>query len=221
MKKIGLCVTGSFCTFSNLLTAVDALVDAGYEIVPVFSYNVSTLDTRFFKQADFEKYIVEKTGKTPIKNDSRSRNHHEIRHRAYARCSLHGQYACENRQRHHRYADYDGSKSNPAHKQARRAVYLVKRRTGRKRSKRRNCAQHQKLISRTFRSRRAEQQTALFDCGRLSHFANDRKSVKPRANSTGNTLICRTIAVSIKNNGFRIVKSVVFCCKIDKIATFV
>ena len=60
MKKIGLCVTGSFCTFSNLLTAVDALVDAGYEIVPVFSYNVSTLDTRFFKQA-------EKTGKTPIK----------------------------------------------------------------------------------------------------------------------------------------------------------
>ena len=67
MKKIGLCVTGSFCTFSNLLTAVDALVDAGYEIVPVFSYNVSTLDTRFFKQADFEKYIVEKTGKTPIK----------------------------------------------------------------------------------------------------------------------------------------------------------
>lgn len=67
MKKIGLCVTGSFCTFSNLLSAVDALVDAGYEIVPVFSYNVSTLDTRFFKQADFEKYIVEKTGKTPIK----------------------------------------------------------------------------------------------------------------------------------------------------------
>ena len=41
-------------------------MDAGYEIVPVFSYNVSTLDTRFFKQADFEKYIVEKTGKTPI-----------------------------------------------------------------------------------------------------------------------------------------------------------
>lgn len=66
MKKIGLCVTGSFCTFSNLLTAVDALVDAGYEIVPVFSYNVSTLDTRFLSKRIL-KIHCRKTGKTPIK----------------------------------------------------------------------------------------------------------------------------------------------------------
>ena len=67
MKKIGLCITGSFCTFSNLLKAVDKLINAGYDIIPVFSYNVSSLDTRFYKQADFEKLIVEKTGKTPVK----------------------------------------------------------------------------------------------------------------------------------------------------------
>ena len=47
MKKIGLCITGSFCTFSNLLKAVDKLINAGYDIIPVFSYNVTSLDTRF------------------------------------------------------------------------------------------------------------------------------------------------------------------------------
>lgn len=65
--KIGLCVTGSFCTFKNLLTAIDSLVKDGHELTPIFSYNVSTLDTRFFKQADFEKEIIRKTGKQPLK----------------------------------------------------------------------------------------------------------------------------------------------------------
>lgn len=137
MKKIGLCVTGSFCTFSNLLTAVDALVDAGYEIVPVFSYNVSTLDTRFFKQADFEKYIVEKTGKTPIKTivEAETITKSGIELMLVAPCT--GNYACENRQRHHRYADYNGSKSNPAHKQARQCCLSRQTTRGSKRQKRR------------------------------------------------------------------------------------
>lgn len=65
--KIGLCVTGSFCTFVGALKMVDKLVALGYDITPVFSFNVATLDTRFFKQADFERLITEKTGKTPIK----------------------------------------------------------------------------------------------------------------------------------------------------------
>ena len=67
MTKIGLCITGSFCTFKSILTAVDDLVANGYDVTPIFSFNVSTLDTRFFKQADFERIIVEKTGKQPIK----------------------------------------------------------------------------------------------------------------------------------------------------------
>ena len=65
--KIGLCITGSFCTFANILKAVDQLGAAGYDLTPVFSYNVSSLDTRFFKQADFENAIIEKTGKRPLK----------------------------------------------------------------------------------------------------------------------------------------------------------
>lgn len=67
MPKIGLAVTGSFCTFKNLLTAVDDLLASGYDLTPIFSFNVSSLDTRFFKASDFEEAIRRKTGKTPIK----------------------------------------------------------------------------------------------------------------------------------------------------------
>lgn len=41
MKRIGLGVTGSFCTFSNLLTALDDLTANGYDVTPVFSYNTA------------------------------------------------------------------------------------------------------------------------------------------------------------------------------------
>jgi len=65
--KLGLCVTGSFCTFTNTLKMLDKLIALGYDVTPIFSFNVAALDTRFFKQADFERLIVEKTGKQPIK----------------------------------------------------------------------------------------------------------------------------------------------------------
>ena len=65
--KIGLGVTGSFCTFHNLLVALQAMIEAGHDVIPVFSFNVSDLDTRFFKAKDFEGEIVRLTGKRPIK----------------------------------------------------------------------------------------------------------------------------------------------------------
>lgn len=68
MRKIGICITGSFCTFSNVLNAIDDLIKADFDLTPVFSFNVASLDTRFFKQKDFENLIIEKTGKPPIKN---------------------------------------------------------------------------------------------------------------------------------------------------------
>lgn len=68
MRKIGLCITGSFCTFASILKSIDNLIDGGYDLTPVFSYNVSTLDTRFFKQSDFENIIIQKTGKYPVKS---------------------------------------------------------------------------------------------------------------------------------------------------------
>ncbi|HKL94402.1 MAG TPA: dipicolinate synthase subunit B [Clostridia bacterium] len=66
MRKIGLAVSGSFCTFANLLTAIDDLIANDFDITPVFSFNVATFDTRFFKAKDFRQIIEEKTGKKVI-----------------------------------------------------------------------------------------------------------------------------------------------------------
>ena len=67
MIKTGLAVTGSFCTFGSILAAIDDLVAHGFDLTPIFSFNVAKLDTRFFKAADFEEIIRQKTGKLPIK----------------------------------------------------------------------------------------------------------------------------------------------------------
>ncbi len=67
MIKTGLCITGSFCTFKNVLSAIDDLTAHGFDITPIFSFNVANLDTRFFKQADFEREVTMRTGKAPIK----------------------------------------------------------------------------------------------------------------------------------------------------------
>ena len=61
-KRIGFAVTGSFCTFSQILPAVDALVKAGADVTPILSFNASGLDTRFFKAEDFKRILIETTG---------------------------------------------------------------------------------------------------------------------------------------------------------------
>lgn len=68
MTKIGLAVTGSFCTFKQLPELIDDLAEHGFDMTPVFSFNTSKLDTRFFKAEEFESLIRQKTGKIPIKS---------------------------------------------------------------------------------------------------------------------------------------------------------
>ncbi|NPV92259.1 MAG: dipicolinate synthase subunit B [Firmicutes bacterium] len=45
--KIGLVVTGSFCTLDELTPQITKLVQAGAEIYPILSYSISSMDTRF------------------------------------------------------------------------------------------------------------------------------------------------------------------------------
>lgn len=45
--KVGFCMTGSFCTFSKAFSAMEALRDAGCDILPVMSLSAGTVDTRF------------------------------------------------------------------------------------------------------------------------------------------------------------------------------
>ena len=62
-KKIGFAVTGSFCTFSEILPVMEHLRGMGAELFPVFSYHTAQLDTRFFRAADFRRRVEEICGR--------------------------------------------------------------------------------------------------------------------------------------------------------------
>ena len=61
-KRIGVCVTGSFCTFARALDVVRALSENN-EVTAVLSPASATLDTRFFKAADFRAQVEAVTGR--------------------------------------------------------------------------------------------------------------------------------------------------------------
>lgn len=60
-KTVGFAMCGSFCTFSQAIPQIDALINAGYDVLPIMSYNASTTDTRFGKAHDFIEQIESKT----------------------------------------------------------------------------------------------------------------------------------------------------------------
>lgn len=66
MIKLGLCITGSFCTHKALLNEIPNLINHGYDVTPIFSFNVDTLSTRFFAAEDFKREIIRLTGKVPV-----------------------------------------------------------------------------------------------------------------------------------------------------------
>jgi dipicolinate synthase subunit B len=65
-KRIGFAITGSFCTFAQVLPVIEQLVKAGADVTPILSYNASQLDTRFFEAAEFKRILKETTGKDII-----------------------------------------------------------------------------------------------------------------------------------------------------------
>lgn len=64
--KIIYCMCGSFCTFERSLKALERLVLAGHEIIPVMSENAYSTDTRFGTAAMFRERIISLTGKDII-----------------------------------------------------------------------------------------------------------------------------------------------------------
>ena len=61
-KKIGFAMCGSFCTFSLALKAIDDLLSAGAEVVPIMSDAAYGTDTRFGTAEYFKNTIRVKTG---------------------------------------------------------------------------------------------------------------------------------------------------------------
>lgn len=52
-KRIGFCLTGSFCTFKKVIEEMKNLINQKATIIPIMSYNAYSLDTRFGKAKDF------------------------------------------------------------------------------------------------------------------------------------------------------------------------
>lgn len=64
--KVGIAITGSFCTFDTILVEIERLVEEGADVYPIMSYNSSNFDTRFGLAEDWKEKIVKLTGKDII-----------------------------------------------------------------------------------------------------------------------------------------------------------
>lgn len=64
--NIGLCITGSFCTFDRILESIDLLTGAGHNVLPIVTEVVEQTDTRFGKAKDFLDKLREKTGNNVV-----------------------------------------------------------------------------------------------------------------------------------------------------------
>lgn len=65
-KKIGVAITGSFCTIPEILPEIEKLVTEGADVYPILSEKVATQNTRFGKAADTACTLERIAGKEPI-----------------------------------------------------------------------------------------------------------------------------------------------------------
>ncbi|MDO4297535.1 MAG: dipicolinate synthase subunit B [Lachnospiraceae bacterium] len=65
-KQIGVAFTGSFCTYKQVFTELQKLVDEGAVVQTIFSDASQTLDSRFGKAEDFIRKAEEMTGMKPM-----------------------------------------------------------------------------------------------------------------------------------------------------------
>lgn len=66
-KKIGFCMTGSFCTFSRTIHEIEELLKTGADIVPIMSETAYSTSTRFGSAEFFIEQIYGLTGNKIIK----------------------------------------------------------------------------------------------------------------------------------------------------------
>lgn len=65
-KNIGVAITGSFCTFDKVKKEISKLVDLGANVIPIFSFNAQSIDSRFCNAQEYLNSIKEITGNEPI-----------------------------------------------------------------------------------------------------------------------------------------------------------
>ncbi len=66
-KKIGVAITGSFCTFQTLYEELEKLMAQGAEVFPILSFSCQSIESRFGTPEEYEKRIETITGKKVMK----------------------------------------------------------------------------------------------------------------------------------------------------------
>lgn len=105
--KIGFAITGSFCTHEKIKEIIQDMVDDGMDIIPIFSENVQTIDSRFGKAEVFTEQIEEMTGHTFHTGGRADRT--ERKSGCNGHCTLYWKYHGKIMRRYYRYACFDGS----------------------------------------------------------------------------------------------------------------
>ncbi|MBR1866872.1 MAG: dipicolinate synthase subunit B [Lachnospiraceae bacterium] len=65
-KKVGIALTGSFCTFDKIFVELEKLVAAGADVYTIFSNASQQISSRFGVPEEFLKKAEEITGRKPI-----------------------------------------------------------------------------------------------------------------------------------------------------------
>ncbi len=65
-KKVGIALTGSFCTYEKIFAELERLVEAGAEVFTIFSDASQRISSRFGKPEEFLAKAEEITGRKPI-----------------------------------------------------------------------------------------------------------------------------------------------------------
>ena len=65
-KNIGIAMTGSYCTYKKTFEAIRQLKNTGANLIPIFSFNAASTDSRFGTHDDFLQLARDLTGKEPI-----------------------------------------------------------------------------------------------------------------------------------------------------------
>lgn len=64
-KRVGIAVTGSYCTFGAVFPQLEIIRQDGAELFPILSHAVQKTDTRFGSAAAWREKIIALTGKEP------------------------------------------------------------------------------------------------------------------------------------------------------------
>ena len=63
---VGLAVTGSFCTFAKIREVTKRLAEQDMRVIPIYSFHVQNMDTRFGSGEEFRRDMEEITGEKGI-----------------------------------------------------------------------------------------------------------------------------------------------------------